>query len=122
MSALPPKADVGTQPRNVRFVPIADITQRSKKSAPAILASRVILDLNQSLSSLPLYRRHSEATANSRREGCFPPWLPLHVDHRRTCSRVCPWRVRSRLRGSTRLRLTLGCDCSESAAFFLDPF
>jgi hypothetical protein len=25
MSALPPKADIGTQPRNVRFVPIADI-------------------------------------------------------------------------------------------------
>jgi hypothetical protein len=52
----------------VRFVPKADMPQRGKKSAPAILASRVILDLNQSLSSLPLYRRHSEATANSRRE------------------------------------------------------
>jgi hypothetical protein len=25
MSALPPKADMGTQPRDVRFVPIADI-------------------------------------------------------------------------------------------------
>src|SRR5215467_889251 len=25
MSALPPKADIGTQPRNVRFVPKADI-------------------------------------------------------------------------------------------------
>jgi len=25
MSALPPKADTGTQPRNVRFVPKADI-------------------------------------------------------------------------------------------------
>ena len=24
MSALPPKADIGTQPRNVRFVPEAD--------------------------------------------------------------------------------------------------
>jgi hypothetical protein len=28
MSALPPKADIGTQSRNVRFVPKADITQR----------------------------------------------------------------------------------------------
>src|SRR5262245_16251456 len=27
MSALPPKADIGTQPRNVRFVPKADIFQ-----------------------------------------------------------------------------------------------
>jgi hypothetical protein len=26
MSALPPKADIGTQPLNVRFVPKADIT------------------------------------------------------------------------------------------------
>jgi hypothetical protein len=68
MSALPPKADIAEDDLNVRFVPKADITQRGKKSAPAILASRVILDLNQSLSSLPLYRRHSEATANSRRE------------------------------------------------------
>ena len=25
MSALPPKADIGTRPRNVRFVPKADI-------------------------------------------------------------------------------------------------
>jgi hypothetical protein len=25
MSALPPKADIGTQPRDVRFVPIADM-------------------------------------------------------------------------------------------------
>jgi hypothetical protein len=25
MSALPPKADIGTQQRNVRFVPLADI-------------------------------------------------------------------------------------------------
>jgi hypothetical protein len=24
MSALPPKADIGTQPRDVRFVPLAD--------------------------------------------------------------------------------------------------
>jgi hypothetical protein len=29
MSALPPKADIGTQPRNVRFVPKADILRRS---------------------------------------------------------------------------------------------
>jgi hypothetical protein len=27
MSALPPKADIGTQPRDVRFVPKADIYQ-----------------------------------------------------------------------------------------------
>ena len=28
MSALPPKADIGTQSRNVRYVPIADIGLR----------------------------------------------------------------------------------------------
>jgi len=30
MSALPPKADIGTQSWNVRFVPKADILRRSK--------------------------------------------------------------------------------------------
>jgi hypothetical protein len=30
MSALPPKADIGAQPRDVRFVPKADILRRSK--------------------------------------------------------------------------------------------
>src|SRR6516165_8583002 len=30
MSGLPPKADIGTQPRDVRFVPKADILRRSK--------------------------------------------------------------------------------------------
>jgi hypothetical protein len=27
MSALPPKADIGTQPRDVRFVPKADMSR-----------------------------------------------------------------------------------------------
>jgi hypothetical protein len=31
MSALPLKADIGTQPRNVRFVPKADILRCSKE-------------------------------------------------------------------------------------------
>jgi len=30
MSALPPKADIGTQSWNVHFVPIADITENSR--------------------------------------------------------------------------------------------
>ena len=30
MSALPPKADIGTQSRNVRFVPKADIAARAE--------------------------------------------------------------------------------------------
>jgi hypothetical protein len=30
MSAIPPKADIGTQPRNVRFVPKADKVRCSK--------------------------------------------------------------------------------------------
>jgi hypothetical protein len=33
MSALPPKADIGTQPRDVRFVPIADIAAYSMTSS-----------------------------------------------------------------------------------------
>ena len=39
MSALPPKADIGTQPRNVCFVPIADILQRGKERRYSITLS-----------------------------------------------------------------------------------
>src|SRR6516225_3831401 len=42
MSALPPKADIGTQSRNVRFVPIADIQTAyySSRAAAATAANR----------------------------------------------------------------------------------
>jgi hypothetical protein len=33
MSALPPKADIGTEPRDVRFVPKADIPLRQRAGA-----------------------------------------------------------------------------------------
>jgi hypothetical protein len=32
MSALPPKADIGTQSRNVRFVPLADLCSAANGS------------------------------------------------------------------------------------------
>ena len=35
MTGLPPKADIGTQPRYVRFVPIADISEQFKNLARA---------------------------------------------------------------------------------------
>jgi len=36
MSALPPKADIGTQPRNVRYVPKADIVRCGEKRCYSI--------------------------------------------------------------------------------------
>jgi hypothetical protein len=36
MSALPPKADIGTQSRNVRFVPKADILRRIEERRSSI--------------------------------------------------------------------------------------
>jgi hypothetical protein len=39
MSALPPKADIGTEPRNVRFVPKADILRCSKERRYSITSS-----------------------------------------------------------------------------------
>jgi len=39
MSALPPKADIGTQPRNVRFVPKADILRCGKERRYSITSS-----------------------------------------------------------------------------------
>ena len=38
MSALPPKADIGTQSRNVRFVPKADILRRSNSLRYSIIS------------------------------------------------------------------------------------
>jgi hypothetical protein len=34
MSALPPKADIGTEPRDVRFVPKAEVSTWRKRNAP----------------------------------------------------------------------------------------
>jgi hypothetical protein len=34
MSALPPKADIGTQSRNVRFVPLGDIGKHPHRDSP----------------------------------------------------------------------------------------
>src|SRR5215469_9721894 len=39
MSALPPKADIGTQPRDVRFVPKADILRCGKEGRYSITSS-----------------------------------------------------------------------------------
>jgi len=39
MSALPPKADIGTQPRDVRFVPKADILHCGKERRYSITFS-----------------------------------------------------------------------------------
>src|SRR5262249_28266666 len=39
MSALPPKADIGTQPRDVRFVPKADILHCEKERGYSITSS-----------------------------------------------------------------------------------
>jgi hypothetical protein len=39
MSALPPKAEIGTQPRNVRFVPKADIGTATRSPSSSALAS-----------------------------------------------------------------------------------
>jgi hypothetical protein len=41
MSALPPKADIGTQPRDVRFVPKADILHCGKERRYSITSSPV---------------------------------------------------------------------------------
>jgi hypothetical protein len=42
MSALPPKADIGTQPRDVRFVPKADIGSRMARGTSQSASVSVI--------------------------------------------------------------------------------
>jgi len=41
MSALPPKADIKTPSRDVRFVPIADIHQETEPSIPGLIIQSV---------------------------------------------------------------------------------
>jgi hypothetical protein len=41
MSALPPKADIGTQPRNVRFVPKAEVASFTRSPRPRLRTARV---------------------------------------------------------------------------------
>ena len=47
MSALPPKADIGTQPRDVRFVPTADIRDdvNEKERPPCGGLSKAVRDV-----------------------------------------------------------------------------
>jgi hypothetical protein len=46
MPALPPKADIGTQSRNVRYVPKADVSNRSKAGSYSITLSVVAINLS----------------------------------------------------------------------------
>jgi hypothetical protein len=50
MSALPPKADIETQSRDVRFVPKADVSSRSKTARYSITLSAVTSNLSGILS------------------------------------------------------------------------
>src|SRR6516164_8401318 len=42
MSALPPKADIGTQPRDVRFVPKADIAAGGLAEHPSAITDDLV--------------------------------------------------------------------------------
>src|SRR6516225_5298408 len=57
MSALPPKADIGTQPCNVRFVPIADVTSPNARSAKSGKQVAPSLATNGTSSDLLDWRR-----------------------------------------------------------------
>src|SRR6516164_5481095 len=57
MSALPPKADIGTQPCNVCFVPIADVTSPSTRSAKSGKQVAPSLATNGTSSDLLDWRR-----------------------------------------------------------------
>jgi len=46
MSALPPKADIGTEPRDVRYVPIADIAPNCSIVCP-MSAETLAIQLDQ---------------------------------------------------------------------------
>jgi hypothetical protein len=70
--------------------------QNAQCGARTILASRAIFDLNQSLSSLPLYRRHSDDLVNSVRPAAFFVLLKLITDARAVvCANGVPMAART---------------------------
>jgi hypothetical protein len=54
MSAFPPKADIGTQPCDVGFVPEVDIEERDDVAPPRAEGSRIVT--SQSLLSRALHQ------------------------------------------------------------------
>ena len=75
MSALPPKADIGTQPRDVRFVPKADICGAAKRPTKVGLLKIVDLqrpfDLAQCRAALIEYRYWARQGSALLRDGDF---------------------------------------------------
>jgi hypothetical protein len=65
MSALPPKADIGTQSRNVRFVPKADILRCSKN---VVIRSPGRAGIHKKIAELSHARSPSQ-TAKGKRDG-----------------------------------------------------
>ena len=63
MSALPPKADIESQPWNVRFVPKADITQCSNRGQPLL---QVLTNFRQQLAGTKRFRHIIIAARGSR--------------------------------------------------------
>src|SRR6516225_622533 len=66
MSALPPKADIGTQPPDVRFVPKADIAVRPKQKPRTMPGLRVLSEVFNSTRSVPLYFANARRPHRSR--------------------------------------------------------
>src|SRR6516165_2409197 len=81
MSALPPKADIETQPRNVRFVPKADIVRCGKIRRYSITssarASRVDGMVNSSALAVVRLINNTNFVGNSI--GRSPGSVPLRI-------------------------------------------
>src|SRR6516225_3633290 len=68
MSALPPKADIGTQPRDVRFVPKADIPRCGKERRHSITSSAVASSAGGTVT--PSVFAHLRLSASTNLVGC----------------------------------------------------
>src|SRR5262249_54219901 len=101
MSALPPKADIGTQPRNVRFVPKADIANdRRTLIAAHQLMTRIdyprepednLREDNAEADSDPLQRHEIDRGAEDRRHGDLRRRNALEIEQR-----IAEWRREKR--------------------------
>jgi hypothetical protein len=68
MSALPPKADIETQSRDVRFVPFADQVHRNKVVPYSITSSAVVSSVAGTVT--PSMRAVLRLMTSSKRVGC----------------------------------------------------
>jgi hypothetical protein len=109
MSALPPKADIGTQSRDVRFVPLADISSLAEGLPPQVVTLTALAPACAIWTIIPVAddprRSYSYDAVNAAAE--------------LRCSGLAHWNSQHRSRGYLRPLRIARASCSSSAGYYL---